>query len=210
LTAGIVSRPVAAPARLMIAALAVAGLAGCSGSPAATSGRAASVTSAAGRSASPTPSSTRPAVMARSIPTRLRIPAIDVSAALTAVGLEANGTLEVPRSGSPAGWFTGAPTPGERGPAIIVGHIDWKGREGVFGRLHSLKPGARILVSRKDGTVAEFEVTAVRHFAKEHFPTRLVYGNLNRSALRLVTCGGAFNRQTRSYEDNIVAFAELV
>ena len=140
----------------------------------------------------------------------LRIPAIDVESALIPLGLAANGTLEVPPSGSPAGWFTGAPTPGERGPAIIVGHVDWKGRNGVFHDLYALKPGARVLVSRKDGAVAEFEVTAVRHFAKDRFPTRLVYGNIDRSGLRLVTCGGSFDQQKHSYEDNIVAFAELV
>lgn len=126
------------------------------------------------------------------------------------LGLATNGTLEVPPSGTPAGWFTGAPTPGERGPAIIVGHVDWKGRRGVFNRLHALKSGDRVLVSRADGVVATFEVTAVRRFAKDRFPTRLVYGDLDRSGLRLITCGGYFNQGKHSYEDNIVAFAELV
>jgi len=147
--------------------------------------------------------------MARSVPVRLQIAAIGVDSTLMDLGLRADGTMEVPPSGFPAGWFTGAPTPGELGPAIIAGHIDWKG-PGVFFELHNLKPGDRVIITRKDGSKPVFRVTRVAQFQKDQFPTTLVYGNIDHAGLRLITCGGSFNRATGHYEDNIVAFADLV
>lgn len=145
----------------------------------------------------------------RSVPIRLQIAAIGVDSTLMDLGLRADGTMEVPPSGFPAGWFTGAPTPGEMGPAIIAGHVDWKG-PGVFYDLHNLKPGDRVTVTRKDGSAPVFRVTRVEHFPKNQFPTAVVYGDLDHAGLRLITCGGTFNQQSGHYEDNIVAFADLV
>lgn len=147
--------------------------------------------------------------LARSLPVRLQIAAIGVDSTLMDLGLRKDGTMEVPPSGFPAGWYTGAPTPGEMGPAIIAGHIDWKG-PGVFYNLHNLKVGDQITVTRKDRSKPVFRVTLVAKYLKDQFPTALVYGNLDHAALRLITCGGSFNSQTGHYEDNIVAFADLV
>lgn len=80
----------------------------------------------------------------------------------------------------------------------------------MFHRLRSLKSGDRVVISRADDSVAEFKVTSVRRFTKDRFPTSLVYSELDRSGLRLITCGGWFDRRKHSYADNIVAFAELV
>jgi hypothetical protein len=143
------------------------------------------------------------------VPVRLQIAAIGVDSRLMDLGLKADGTMQVPPSGFRAGWYTGMPTPGERGPAIIVGHVDWKG-PGVFYNLHRLKPGELVAVTRKDGSKPVFRVTSVKQFAKDQFPTRAVYGPLDHPGLRLITCGGTFNSQTGHYEDNIVAFADLV
>jgi LPXTG-site transpeptidase (sortase) family protein len=126
-----------------------------------------------------------------------------------ALGLRSDGTMQVPARGFPAGWFTGAPTPGELGPAIIAGHVDMKG-PGVFYDLHKLTAGDRVIVTRKDGTEPVFRVTQVQRFAKDAFPTKLVYGNIDHAGLRLITCGGTFNRSTGHYQDNIVVFADLV
>ena len=147
--------------------------------------------------------------MGRSVPVRLRIAAIGVDSTLMELGLKSDGTMQVPPSGFPAGWFTGAPTPGELGPAIIAGHIDWNG-PGVFYDLHHLKAGDRIVVTRKDGSAPVFRVTRVAKFPKTQFPTNLVYGNIDHPGLRLITCGGTFNSQSGHYEDNIVVFADLV
>ncbi len=148
--------------------------------------------------------------MGAATPVRLQIPAIGVDSDLMELGLQTDGTLEVPPTGFPAGWYTGAPTPGELGPAIIAGHVDWGGQPGVFFDLRNLASGDEITVSRQDGSTARFRVDRVERFAKDQFPTQLVYADLDHAGLRLLTCGGNFDRQTRSYEDNLVVFAKLV
>lgn len=161
-----------------------------------------------------TPSSPAPPAdsvlrMHRSAPVRVRIPAIGVSSALMRLGLDSDGTLEVPPGAYPAGWYTGAPTPGELGPAIIAGHVNWNEDAGVFEHLNDLRPGDRVVVSRSNGSAAVFRVSRVERFAKSAFPSRAVYGNIDHAGLRLITCSG-LDEQTDLYEDNTVAFAELV
>ena len=126
-----------------------------------------------------------------------------------ALGLRGDGTLDVPPEGFPAGWYTGGPTPGELGPAIIAGHVNWAGSPGVFFSLSELAPGDDILVEREDGSTAAFHVRSVQQFPKEAFPTDAVYADLDHAGLRLITCGGSFDQQARSYRDNIVVFADL-
>ena len=147
--------------------------------------------------------------LARSVPIRLQIGAIGVDSGLIGLGLESDGTMQVPPSGFPAGWYTGMPTPGQVGPAIIVGHVDWKG-PGVFYNLHKLRPGELVAVTRMDGSKPVFRVTRVEQFPKDHFPTNVVYGNIDHAGLRLITCGGTFNARSGHYEDNLVVFADLV
>lgn len=151
-----------------------------------------------------------PATMPAAAPVRLQIPSIGVDSELVSLGLQADGTLEVPSSGFPAGWYTGAPTPGELGPAIIAGHVDWGGRPGVFFDLRELSSGDEVAITRQDGSMARFRITRVERFDKDEFPTQAVYGDLDHAGLRLITCTGAFDREMRSYEDNLVVFAELV
>lgn len=164
----------------------------------------------------PTPTATTdrgttdPATVVAAAPFHLRIPSIGVDSGLMDLGLQADGTLEVPPSGFPAGWYTGSPTPGELGPAIIAGHVDWDGRAGVFFDLRDLSPGDAIAVTRRDGSTARFRVTQVEQFDKDAFPTQAVYGDLDHAGLRLITCAGAFDPTMRSYDDNLVVFAELV
>lgn len=152
--------------------------------------------------------SARSTTMARSVPTRLRIPAIEVDSDLMDLGLKKDGSLETPPGAFPAGWFTGAPTPGERGPAIIVGHVRYD-TPGVFARLTELRRNARVNVQRADGSTARFRVTRVEHFAKSAFPTDKVYGNIDHAGLRLITCGG-LDADTDEFEENVVVFADLV
>ena len=197
----------------LLATIAV-GTAGCSGESRAAVAPSVSPSSSVAPAPTPTPSAAVPPVveaehLARSVPVRLQIAAIGVDSTLMALGLKDDGTMEVPPRGFPAGWYTGAPTPGELGPAIIAGHVDWNG-PGVFYNLYKLKTGDQVTVTRKDGTRPVFRVTRVEQFPKDRFPTTLVYGNIEHAGLRLITCGGSFNRQTGHYEDNIVAFADLV
>jgi hypothetical protein len=152
-------------------------------------------------------------VLPTSVPTTLAIPAINVTSALLQLGQAADGTLAVPPPGphyDQAGWYRYSPTPGSRGPAVIVGHIDSKhGGPSVFFRLGELKPDDTIRVGRADGSVAVFSVDQVRRFRKADFPTALVYGNTSNAALRLITCGGPFDNSTGHYLDNVVVTASL-
>jgi hypothetical protein len=148
--------------------------------------------------------------MGKSVPVRMRIAAIGVDSTLMNLGLNPDGTMAVPPDGREAGWYTGAPTPGEPGPAIIAGHVDWAGHAGVFQRLRSLKPADQVVVTRQDGSTAVFQIIRVAQFPKNKFPTDAVYGDLDYAGLRLITCGGSFDRKAHSYNDNIVAFAKLV
>ncbi len=149
------------------------------------------------------------AALTRSVPVRLKIPSIGVDTPLIDLAVTPDGTLQVPPDGTRAGWFTGAPTPGERGPAIMTGHVDWNGK-GVFFDLHQLSDGKRIEVTRQDGSTAVFAVTRVQQVPKGSFPTQQVYGDVDHPALRLITCGGSFDHSAHSYRDNIVVFADLI
>jgi LPXTG-site transpeptidase (sortase) family protein len=164
--------------------------------------------SPAGRSSTSVPA-VEVVPLTRSTPVRVRIAAIGVDSGLMELGLRADGSLGVPPSGFPAGWYTGGPTPGELGPAVIAGHIDWKG-PGVFYNLHNLKPGDQVIVTRADGSKPAFRITRVAVYPKDQFPTKLVYGNIDHAGLRLITCGGPFNSHSGHYEDNIVVFADLI
>lgn len=153
-------------------------------------------------------------VLPASAPLVLTIPAIRVRSSLLQLGQEADGSLEVPAPGpqyDQAGWYRYSPTPGSLGPAVIAGHIDSAAKgPSVFYRLGALKPHDVVQVSRADGSVAEFAVDAVRRYPKTDFPSGLVYGNTDHAALRLITCGGAFDRSSGHYVDNIVVTASLV
>ena len=149
------------------------------------------------------------ATLPKSAPASLQIPAINVDTRLVGLGLEADKTMAVPRESGVAGWYRYGPTPGERGPAVITGHVDWQDSAGVFHDLRTLKPGDELTVGRRDGTAAEFRVDRVEQYAKAAFPTEEVFGNLNHAGLRLITCGGAFDRATLNYQDNVVVYATM-
>ena len=151
-----------------------------------------------------------PIPLSRSRPVRLQVPSIGADSPLLDLGLQADGTLAVPPDAASVGWFTGGPTPGELGPAVIVGHVDWAGEPGIFYNLRNLQPDDDIIVTRDDGSVANFVVRSTEQFPKAEFPTGAVYGNIDHAGLRLITCGGSFDTSARSYRDNIVVFADMV
>ncbi|MGH9296836.1 MAG: class F sortase [Acidimicrobiales bacterium] len=152
-------------------------------------------------------------VLARSVPVSVDIPSVGIQSALSDVGLNSNGTIEVPNlyaKPSKAAWYDGSATPGEAGTSVIEGHIDTYEGPSVFFRLGSLHPGADAYVTLADGVVAVFKVTAVRQFQKSAFPTLTVYGNTPYPSLRLITCGGSFDSATHGYLANTVVFADLI
>lgn len=152
-------------------------------------------------------------VLKRSVPISISIPAISVTSKLQDLGLNADGTIQVPKPGplyNEAAWYKYSPTPGQVGPSVIEGHID-SAADGpsVFFKLGALKPGEAIDVTLSDGTMAVFTITAVRQYSKTAFPTSTVYGNTNFAALRLITCSGTFDHATGHYLSNTVVYAQL-
>ncbi len=142
-------------------------------------------------------------------PVWVSIPAIGVRTSLIDLGVTKNGTLQVPASTAVAGWYTGSPRPGAVGSAIIAGHVDSRSGPGIFFWLRTVRPGERVYVGRADGTMAVFTITSVRMYAKDQFPSAAVYGAVPDAELRLITCGGVFDRSLGSYRSNVVVFARL-
>ncbi|GAA4293170.1 class F sortase [Streptomyces venetus] len=143
-------------------------------------------------------------------PDRVRIPAIRVNAPLTGLGLTKTGGLDVPPAARKnlAGWYEAGTTPGERGTAIVAGHVDNADGPAVFYDLGALAKGSTIEVDRRDGGVAVFTVDAVEVYAAKDFPDEKVYGAADRPELRVITCGGGWSRGT-GYQGNVVVFAHL-
>ncbi|MHA7191828.1 class F sortase [Arthrobacter sp. MDT2-16] len=153
-----------------------------------------------------------PAVLPASAPVTLEIPSIDVRTDLLSLGLRENRSLKVPPDGpgAPASWYNQSPTPGDRGPAVMLGHVNaTDGGKGVFADLRALRTGDRINVIREDGTTAVFEFQRGEAYEKDEFPTLTVYGNTPGSELRLITCDG-YNPDTGEFDDNYVVYATLV
>ncbi|MFJ4621895.1 class F sortase [Streptomyces sp. NPDC088812] len=151
-----------------------------------------------------------PAPLSHSVPARIRISAIQVDAPVMAVGLDTDGWVGAPPPEDPnlAGWFTGAVTPGEKGTAVVVGHVDNHQGPAVFYGLGALKKGHHVEVVRQDGKTAVFEIYGVEVFAKSGFPGDRVYASKGAAELRVITCGGGFSK-VNGYEANVVVFARL-
>jgi hypothetical protein len=148
-------------------------------------------------------------VLPESDPVAVSIPRIGARSKLVELRLKSDGTMEVPQKGADAGWFSRGPAPGALGPAVIAGHVTWKGAPGVFSRLGTMRRGDRVSVTREDGRTAVFTVSRVARFPKSQFPSREVYGAIDHAGLRLITCAGTYDSARRRYSDNVVVFARL-
>ncbi|NRQ35455.1 class F sortase [Nonomuraea sp. NN258] len=150
-----------------------------------------------------------PSLVGRDVadPVRLRIPAIGLSTPVIPLRLNARGKLIAPKRFDRVGWNRSGPEPGELGVAVIAGHVDSKKGPAVFYRLRDLRAGDRVHVDRADGTTVTFRITRLARYPKSRIPDRQVYGSGKGTQLRLITCGGPFDRGRRSYRDNVVAFA---
>jgi len=150
--------------------------------------------------------------MARSVPVNVRIPGIGVSAPVMKVGKDADGSVQVPPldNHNLTGWYQYGPTPGQKGDAVILGHVDSLTGISVFYYLKDLHAGNKVYVTLANGKVATFEVDGLQKVSKDAFPTATVYGKANYPSLRLITCGGAFDAATGHYLYNIIVYAHLV
>ncbi|MGW5671766.1 class F sortase, partial [Micromonospora sp. NPDC003776] len=151
-------------------------------------------------------------VLAASAPTDISIGKLGLRAPVHRVGLASDGTIAVPelaRAGE-AGWYDRGPTPGQYGPAVIVGHVDTTTGPAVFHDLRKLDDGDRVEITREDHSVAIFEVTSVQRYGKEKLPVDEIFGDFSRPNLRLITCGGRWVGGETGYADNLVVYAQLV
>ncbi len=197
------------PAALLTASLVVAAVAGCSGDGGGTAAAPPPSAAASARASEPAFSAVRE--VARSpLPVRLRIPSLGVDAPVGAVGKAADGTVEVPTRWEDVGWFDGGARPGEDGPAVLLGHVDSKARPAGLARLPTAPPGTHVEGVGEDGDVTRWSVDRTEQHPKTRFPTEAVYLPALRPELRLVTCGGAFDRATGHYVDNVVVHASPV
>ncbi|MER7463904.1 class F sortase [Streptomyces sp. NPDC097981] len=206
-------RPLLATA--LLGPLALAALTGCGGAPAAPTPAPHIATAAA--APAPTAASSAPATAApaaplpASEPVRVRIPSAGVDTGpLLKLGLAADGTVEVPSvaDGDRIGWYTKGVTPGETGPAVLIGHFDTARGPAVLRNVSKIHTGDEITVSRADGGAAVFRVRELEQVDKKHFPTAKVYGNTAAPELRVITCGGEITAGHRP--DNIIVYADLV
>ncbi|MFD5767013.1 class F sortase [Streptomyces sp. NPDC127049] len=146
-------------------------------------------------------------------PSRVRIPALGIDAPVVPRGLDSTGAVDPPPYEQPhtVGWYAPGTAPGARGPALLVGHVDTETRPAVFYALSAARPGETVRVTRTDGSVAVFTIDDVRVVERDAFDPRAVYGprDPGRAELRLITCGGTFDRATGAYTANVVVSAYL-
>ena len=151
----------------------------------------------------PPPTTTSTTLPPRVAPTALTIGDLDISQEVLPVGLNDDGSMEVPDV-SDIGWYLHGATSGRPGATVLVAHVWWDDTPGPFRRLGTLEPGARIEV---DGDTAHDYVVVERTmYDKDSLPADL-WRNSGPETLVLITCGGTFNKNTRRYEQNIVVYA---
>lgn len=153
-----------------------------------------------------------PPALPRSAPVRLEVPRIDIRTPLMKLAQNPDRTVETPplSRAQEAGWYRLGAAPGSRGAAVIIGHVDTAGGPAVFYRLGALRPGDEARVLRADGRTAVFRIDSVERVDKGRFPTRRVYGDPGYAAIRLITCGGRFDRAGGHYVDNVIAYGRLL
>ncbi|MFE7388636.1 class F sortase [Streptomyces sp. NPDC057582] len=197
-------RPQRSAALTALACLTLALLTGCTSHAAEPAPPVRSPTHSPNSPASPA----SPGVEQPAVPAQMAIPSIGVTSSLLPLGLNADGTVEVPpaEKGMTAGWYTGGAIPGERGAAVLIGHNDTRFGRAVFHDLKKIGKGADIVVRDAQGQATHFTVTGTESVSKKAFPTKRVYGSTDDRALRLITCDGAFDAQGHPV-DNLIVYA---
>jgi hypothetical protein len=141
------------------------------------------------------------------VPVRVRI-GPDLDGPVIPVGVDPSGAMAVPPDPAVVTWYEHGPAPGEAGSAVLAGHVDYGGRQGVFFHLADVAPGTGVVVTGADGSERHFTVVARRHYPKSDLPATALFDRQGPPRLVLVTCGGEFDDQARSYRENIVVYAE--
>lgn len=141
------------------------------------------------------------------VPIGLSIPDLDLAgAAIRAVGVEANGEMEIPAA-TEVGWYRWSPSPGHAGSSVLAAHIAFDGLDGAFRNLDNVDVGAVFTIQFDDGSERSFEIVERAQYGKTDLPFDRVFAKDGDPTVVLITCGGDFNRAASSYEDNVVAYA---
>ncbi|MFE0578179.1 MULTISPECIES: class F sortase [unclassified Streptomyces] len=153
------------------------------------------------------------APVAGSLPQRVDVPSMGIQAPVVSRGLDKDGAIDPPPYDSPGtvGWWGQGVQPGAVGTALMVGHVDTRSKPAVFYGLSTAKPGDKVRVVRADGSVAEFTIEDVRVYERAAFDAHRAYGPRvpGRAELRLVTCGGTYDKTAKEYTANVVVSAYL-
>jgi hypothetical protein len=143
------------------------------------------------------------------LPVRLQISAIGVDTSFEYVGLTADGAMDTPKDPTQVAWYELGPKPGERGNAVIAGHVDWGGKLMPFWGLKDLSPGDTVTVSTADGHKYDFVVEWSKMYSADGAPVETVFGQSSRTEITLITCGGTFDRASHAYLSRLVVRAAL-
>lgn len=144
-------------------------------------------------------------------PVRLAVPSQDLDMSVVPVGVEDDGSMEIPPDANEAGWYRYGPAPGDQGSTLLAAHVDSRQTGiGPFAALRNVEIGAQVLVTGADGTVHEYRVTDVETIAKDQAPLDVWFARSGPPRLALVTCGGAWQADVGHYADNVVVTAEPI
>lgn len=168
--------------------------------------------SSSGPAAQAAPAKPKKLSLGPSNPVKISIGKIGVDAPVGQLDLLDNGRIEEPPLSQPnlTGWYKNGAAPGEIGPAVILGHVDSKRGAAVFFKVRTLQKGDTIEVTRRDRKVAVFTVDRLKQVPKTAFPGQEIYAaQLDHAALRLVTCGGSFDKRTGHYVSNVIVYAHM-
>lgn len=145
----------------------------------------------------------------RSLPVRLKIPSIEVDAAIESVGLTTAGDMQVPSTSVTVGWYKFGPRPGEEGSAVIDGHLFAGNAGGVFYNLQKLRVGDNIYIVDDKGTSISFAVRTSRTYKESEY-VPVIFNNNVGTHLNLITCNGSYNSFQKSFSKRLVIFADAL
>lgn len=146
------------------------------------------------------------------LPIRLVIPAIKVDASVQYVGLapDDSGEMDVPSNFTDVGWYQFGVRPGMRGSAVIAGHFNGKTvPKAVFYDLGTLQFGDEVIIMSADGMQTIFSVVKVETYEYDASTVDVFVSTDEKVKLNLITCGGQWLPNEKSYNKRTVAFTEL-
>jgi Sortase domain len=142
-------------------------------------------------------------------PVRLRIGSLDLDLPVKPVGVRKDGSMQVPENPSVVGWYKFGPGVGsDSGATVLAAHVDsLRYGLGPFAQLKNLQPGAKVKISDADGDTITYRVEKITRTGKAELVDAGVFKRSGKPRLHLITCGGSFDQQSRTYSDNVIVTA---